>query len=341
MLHKLILSAGLAATLTTPSAAQEPAADVATPTALVDTAAVPTAPADASSSTLADLRTELKSLAHELKSLRAELNASGAKGFAAAGGDSAIDRMNAMERQLSRLTGETERLQNRIERIVQDGTNRIGDIEFRLCEMDEHCDLGALTTPSVGDAGSDLGGAAQGSGTSAAIPQPSPNLPLTAEEKTAFEAASAAMQAGEFAKAADLFDQFARSHTGSPAAAEAQFLRGAALDSAGDPKGATGAWLSAFAAAPAGPRAPDALLGLARVSAVGKPASAACVYLNEVTSRFAGTPQATEAQKQSDAAGCGALAEAQDAAVIETMPADPAQTTGPEAGAGADLVDGG
>ena len=57
--------------------------------------------------TLADLRADLTSLGAELKSLRAELNASGAAGFQAAGGDSAIDRMNAMEREIARLTGET------------------------------------------------------------------------------------------------------------------------------------------------------------------------------------------------------------------------------------------
>ncbi|MFD2844558.1 hypothetical protein [Paracoccus cavernae] len=100
---------------------------------------------------LADIRTELGQLTSDLQSLRAELVASGPAGFQAAGGDSAIDRMNAMEARLAQLTGQTEQLQNRIDRVVRDGTTRIGDIEFRLCEMEEGCDLGSLTTPTLGD----------------------------------------------------------------------------------------------------------------------------------------------------------------------------------------------
>lgn len=281
--------------------------------------------------TLADLRLELRTLAGELKSLRTELNASGTRGFAAAGGDNAIDRMNAMERELSRLTGETERLKNRIERVVRDGTNRIGDIEFRLCEMEDGCDLGALTTPTLGDLG--------GSATPAGVPAPQPpaasaDVPLTAEEKSAFDAANAAMQTGDFTRAAELFGAFARAHAGSPAAAEAQFLRGAALDSAGDAQGATAAWLSSFAAAPSGPRAPDALLSLSRVAAAGKPASAGCAYLTELSTRFAGTPQAAEAERRSETAGCAAL----DAAAMDTA-GDPPATADPEAAG--DLADGG
>lgn len=103
--------------------------------------------------TLADIRTELSQLSADLQSLRAQLVASGPAGFAAAGGDSAIDRMNAMEARLAQLTGQTEQLQNRIDRIVKDGTTRIGDIEFRLCELEEGCDLGSLTTPALGQQG--------------------------------------------------------------------------------------------------------------------------------------------------------------------------------------------
>lgn len=267
-----------------------------------------------SAATLADLRAQLAALSASLKGLRAELNASGAGGFAAAGGERAIDRMNAMERQLSRLTGETERLRNRIERVVRDGTNRVGDIEFRLCEMEEGCELGALTLSPLGeDAPAGGGGGVMppvGAAAQAAAAQAAADMPLTAAEKAAFDAASAALQGGDFARAAALFGDFARDHASSPAAAEAQYLRGAALDSAGDAPGAAAAWLSAFAAAPAGPRAPDALLGLSRVSAIGKSADAGCVYLDELTTRFAGTPQADEGARRSAAAGCAAQGDA-------------------------------
>ena len=280
MLRALVLGAALALAL--PALAQEPAP---------------------SGRTLADLRADLRAVGAELRGLRAELNASGAEGFRAAGGDSAIDRMNALEREITRLTGETERLKHRIDGVVRDGTNRIGDIEFRLCEMEEGCDLGALTTPSLGEA--DAGGGLLQPSLGSPAPAASDD-PLTAEERADLDLAREAMQAGDFTRAAELFGRFAQTHAGSPAAAEALFLKGAALDSANDPKGATAAWLQAFAAAPAGPRAADTLLGLSRVSAAGRPPSEGCIYLAELTTRFPATPQAEEAARRMVSAGCEA-----------------------------------
>ena len=315
------------AVLAAPAVAQVSAPDAAAP-------AVTTA---APARSLADLGADLKALGAELKSLRAELRASGAAGFKAAGGDSAIDRMNAIERELSRLTGETEQLKNRIDRVVRDGTNRIGDIEFRLCEMQEGCDLGALTTPTLGDLDGGAGSPAQDLGR-VGTPASAPDVPVTAREQADLDRAAQALQAGDFVQAADLYGQFAVTHSGSPAAAEALFLKGAALDSAGDATGATAAWLQAFAAAPTGPRAPDTLLGLARVSAVGKPATESCVYLDELTTRFAGTPQAEEAARRSEAAGCDASA-GDAPGEIPSQAADPGADADPEAAA--DLADGG
>lgn len=263
-------------------------------------------PAATGERTLADLRGDLRAVAAELRALRAELNASGAEGFRAAGGDIAIDRMNAMERELTRLTGETERLKHRIDSVVRDGTNRIGDIEFRLCEMEENCDLGALTTPMLGEQDVPGGMLQPALGGNAPAVAPGGQAPLTAREQVDLDRAREAMQQGDFLRAADLFGGFAETHAGSPAATEALYLKGAALDSANDPKGATAAWLQAFAAEPAGPRAADALLGLSRVAAAGRPASEGCVYLEELATRFAGTPQAEEAAKRMVSAGCAA-----------------------------------
>lgn len=286
MLRALVLGAGLA--LAAPALAQE---------------AAPPAAAAPSGRTLADLRADLRAVGAELRGLRAELNASGAEGFRAAGGDSAIDRMNAMEREITRLTGETERLKHRIDGVVRDGTNRIGDIEFRLCEMEDGCDLGALTTPTLGEV--DAGGGMLQPSLGGPAPV-GPDAPLTAQEQADMGQARESMQAGDFTRAAELFGRFAQSHAGSPAAAEALFLKGAALDSANDPKGAAAAWLQAFAAEPAGPRAPDTLLGLSRVSAAGRPPSEGCVYLAELTARFPDTPQAEEAARRMVSAGCEA-----------------------------------
>lgn len=264
-------------------------------------ATLPAAAQDAK--TLADLRAELNQLSADLQGLRRELVASGPTGFAAAGGDSAIDRMNAMEARLTQLTGQTEELQNRINRVVRDGTNRIGDIEFRLCEMEEGCDLGALTTP---DLGSQSGGSAlpgndqQG----AATPPAHKVTAATAEEKAEFDRAQEVLGQGDFRRAADLFASLAKAHTGGPLTAEALYLRGASLDAAGDAAPAAAAWLESFAADPKGKRAPESLLGLARVMGDLGHAEESCLFLAELTRRFPATPAASEANRRTQAAGC-------------------------------------
>ncbi|MBD9526472.1 tetratricopeptide repeat protein [Paracoccus sp. PAR01] len=285
--------------------------------------------------TLADVRAELSQLSADLQSLRGELVAAGPAGFAAAGGDSAIDRMNAMEARLQQLTGQTEQLQNRIDRIVKDGTTRIGDIEFRLCEMEEGCDLGSLTTPTLGE----QGGSAPlpSSNQQGALDAPATTPPNTlaagaptAAEQADFDRAREVLGQGDFRQAADLFAHVAQAHAGGPLTAEALFLRGAALDSAGDLSGAGLAWLESFAANPNGPQAPDSLLGLSRAMGAKGGADQGCFYLQEILARFPAAPQAAEAEKRMTDAQCASAFEGELATDPEMM--DPE--------AAADLADG-
>ena len=152
----------------------------------------------------------------------------------------------------------------------------------------------------------------------------------TAAEQADFDRAREVLGQGDFRRAADLFAAVAQTHAGGPLTAEALFLRGAALDSAGDLPGAGIAWLESFAADPNGPQAPDSLLGLSRaMSAKGTPADG-CYYLQEILARFPAAPQATEAERRMAAADCAS-------AFAGDLPADSGMTD-PEAAA--DLADG-
>lgn len=256
-------------------------------------------PASGQETNLADLRNQLTQLREQLQSLRGELVASGAAGFQAAGGDAAIDRMNEMERRLAQLTDQTEQMQNRIGRVVETNSRQLDDLEFRLCEMDETCDLSALTSIESHSGSTDLAPALPptdpGQGTKAA----------TAAEQTDFNAARDVLSSGDFARAAQMFGEVAKNHAGGPLTAEALFLRGAALDSSGDPRGAAAAWLEGFSADPGGPRAAESLLGIARVIADQGDPTAACLYLAEIPARFPGTPPAAEAQTRMSRLACG------------------------------------
>ena len=243
--------------------------------------------------TLADLRAELSALAAEFNALKAELVASGAATNGSAGGD-ALTRMDTIEAELARLNARTEEVELKLNRVVSDGTNRIGDIEYRLCEVTEGCDVNNIpATPT-------LGGDTAAAGTApAANPDPAPaasDAPeLAVAEQADFDRAKEVLGQGDFPGAAALFATYAQSYPGGPLIPEAHFLRGEALSKQGDTANAARAYLDAFSAKPDGPIAPDALLKLGEgLGALGQ-VPEACVTLAEVGTRFPGSMAATQA----------------------------------------------
>ncbi|MEZ5778969.1 MAG: tol-pal system protein YbgF [Paracoccaceae bacterium] len=268
--------------------------------ALVAVLAAPAA-AQSRSETLADVRAQLSQLAAQLQALKAELQGGGAA-LQQAGGPSALDRMNAMEAELSRLTSATEAVQNQVNRVVADGTNRIGDLEFRLCELEEGCDPANLPITAT------LGG---GGGAVAPVPNILPQTgtatggpELAVSEQTDFDRAKAALDSGDFRGAADQFAAFTQTYTGGPLTGEAEFLRGEALNQLGETSNAARAYLNAFSGAPNGPRAPAALLKLGASLGVLGQTQEACVTLGEVGVRFPTAPEAVEAGTAMRALGC-------------------------------------
>lgn len=243
--------------------------------------------------TLADIRAELGALAAEFNALKAELISSGAAASGAAGGD-ALQRMDAIEAELARLNARTEAVELKLNRVVADGTNRIGDLEYRLCEVTEGCDPANLgATPTLGDAG---GGAAPALAASNVGTAPATGgAELAVAEQADFDRAKEVLGQGDFPGAAALFATYAQSYPGGPLVPEAHFLRGEALSKMGDTGNAARAYLDAFSAAPEGPFAPDALLKLGEgLGALGQ-VPEACVTLAEVGTRFPGSMAATQA----------------------------------------------
>jgi tol-pal system protein YbgF len=266
-------------------------------------AAAPVQAQDDRARTLADIRQELSVLSVELQRLNRELVTTGAPGVAQPQGD-LIRRTETIEAELSRLTAATEALEGRIARIVADGTNQVDDLRFRLCELTPDCSLADLpeTAPLGGEA--TAGGAAPV--ITPATPGANPEAPqLAVGEQADFDAAKAALEAGDAAGAAERLARFADSYPGSPLGPEAALLRGQALEALGDTTAAARAYLDSFSGTPNGPVAPAALLrlGLA-LDALGQ-RSEACVTLGEVANRFPGSVETVEAQAARARLGCG------------------------------------
>ena len=258
--------------------------------------------AQVSAQSLADIKAELTSLSATITALRQELVATGAAGGADASG-SALVRMDAIEQELQRLTGKTEELENRINRVVDDGTLRINDLQFRLTELEGGDPVAAGDAPPLGgDVVPPAADPAADPATGGAAVEPAPDLAVN--EQGDFDRAKAALDSGSFRSAADLFAAFAQTYTGGSLTAEAQYLRGEALLSLGETKEAARAYLDSFSGAPSGPVAADALykVGLS-LSQLGQMQDA-CVTLGEVGRRFPAAPVAASAASEMTALQC-------------------------------------
>lgn len=251
--------------------------------------------------TLADIRQELTVLFVEIQRLKRELSTTGSPS-AAAGGGSVLDRVNAIEAQVTRLTSRTEQLENRVDRVVRDGTNRIGDLEFRLVEL-EGGDVGALgETTTLG--GGDLPQVATVVPPGGTSTLGSASGELAVGEAQDFKAANDAFAAGDFATAVTLLQDFNRNYPGSPVAAEASLKRGLALNRLGDTREAARAFLESYSVDPAGPLASQAVLALGTALGQLGTTREACLTLGEIPVRYAGTPEVALAQSEMARLGC-------------------------------------
>ena len=251
--------------------------------------------------TLADIQADLQTVQAEVLSLKQELKATGASSVQAPASNTAQARLDAIEAALQSLTSQTEDLQNRIKRVVADGTNRIGDLQYRLTEAQ------GGDTSKIGKT-APLGGDASGGTTVVAptAPQPpaSSGPELAVSEKADFDAAKAAYDGGNFRGAADLFATFAQTYTGGPLTGEALFYRGESLSKAGDTANAARAYLDSFSSYPKGPKAPDALTKLGvSLGKLGQTQDA-CTTLGQVSVRYPGAPAIADATKAMQGLGC-------------------------------------
>ncbi|WP_170545164.1 tol-pal system protein YbgF [Ruegeria arenilitoris] len=249
--------------------------------------------------TLADIRQELTVLHVEVQRLKREFSTTGSPAPNLSG-SSVLERVDAIEAELQRLTRQTEQLNQRVQNIVTDGTNRIGDLEFRLVEL-EGGDLSTLGETST------LGGDTQITAAAPATPTTPPVIEqgeLAVGEQADFDAAAQALAEGNFQAAADQFAQFDTSYPGSPLAPEANLKRGQALEGLGDTREAARAFLASFTGDSEGVFAPEALFELgAALGRLGQ-TDQACITLSEVGVRFPSSATVSAATQEMASLGC-------------------------------------
>ena len=270
------------------------------------------APAAASaqdSQTLADIKQDMSVLYTQLQRLRQELNTTGLSDMQISG--SALDRINTIEAELQRVTGKAEELEFRIEQVVNDGTNRLGDLDFRLCELEPNCDIGSLgDTPRLGgdavpEQGSTGGGSGMSSGSASGTGGPlAGGAQLAVSEEEDYRAAQQALENNEFRRAAELFATFRADYPQGPLEPEALVGEGLALEGTGDLRGAARRYLDVYSGYPEAEVAPESLWRLGTSLAELGSVAEACVTLAEVGERYPQSSYVNEARSSMGDLNC-------------------------------------
>lgn len=231
------------------------------------------------------IRYRLDVLDAEIQALRAQLGGGGP-----IVGGAAVD-LSRLEAEIARLTNSLEQLRYRIDRLEADTELQLGDILFRLTEL-EGGDVSILTTPDLG------GGLPDGGATG-------PQVAVT--ERRDLDDAVADVRAGRFDQAEERLRAFLRDYPGSPLTGEANYWLGESLFIRGIFQQAARAYLTGFEADRAGSHAADNLLRLGvTLGRLGQTLDA-CLTLQEVGRQFpgAGADVLDEAASEANRLGCG------------------------------------
>lgn len=224
------------------------------------------------SSSKEDLLYRLNVLDAEIADIRARLGgAVGANTVPSVGGGGGGGDTGAMEGEIRRLTAKVEQLENQIRQLNTQIANRLGDLEFRVNELEGVPNDGG-TQPLLPNQGAEV---ESGNQQVASI-----------SERGDLDRAIGDVNKGRFDQAEDRLRRFLNTYPSSPMTGEAwywlgesQFVRGNLVD-------ASRSYLNGYQAQAKGTHAPDNLykLGvtLGRVGQINE----ACLTLREVRRQF-------------------------------------------------------
>ncbi len=287
---------------------------------------------------LATIRAEIDALATDINGLRGELLAPDPQTTGIVNPAPLRARVDQTALEVQRLQAAIEALTVRIEQVVADGTNRIGDLEFRLHELEGGDFSTYKDPPPLGEGAgaadtselvalrpklrngvsvTDVRPAAQVGldadslppAATPVAPEPQLDIATTAPaqqfaqtEQQSFDAALALLQSGDFAAADQAFGAFLATYPNSTLIGDAAYWRGGALAGLGNWNAAARSYLDSFSGAPQGPKAPEALFRLGQSLGRLGQVNEACLTLAEVPLRYPNMPtdlaQRAEAERR-------------------------------------------
>lgn len=236
--------------------------------------------------TNAELLRRLQALDAEIADIRARLGVVAPRpGISGGGGLS-----GEVETEIRSLTAKLERIEQTQRRMADDITRRLGDIEFRLNELEGNPTTGEVK-PIAGpdDTASTDGG----------------NAPIVAvSERNLLDQAANDVKQGRYDMAEERLQRFMRDYPESPLAGEAFYWMGQSAFTRGQTADAARAYLSGYNEDRQGEFAGQNLLQLG--VALGKLGQTreACLTLREVRTQFAAEELAMKADEEADRLLC-------------------------------------
>jgi len=238
------------------------------------------------SSSPEDLLYRLDVISAEIADIRAQLGGSVQQPARPSVGTGEV---GALEDEVRRLTAKVERLENQIRQLNSQTSNKLGDIEFRLNDLEGVPNDGAGTQPLIQDNGAQV---------------ETPTAALSVSEQGDLDRAVSDVNQGRFDQAEDRLRQFLNSYPGSPLRGEAwfwlgesQFVRGNLADSARS-------YLNGYQEDRTGRRAAGNLLKLGTSLGRLGQLNEACSTLGEVRRQFPNSPEAGRADAEADNLTC-------------------------------------
>ncbi|MCU0886484.1 MAG: hypothetical protein MUC64_00465 [Rubritepida sp.] len=247
------------------------------------------------------LQNQLLQLRQEVEQLRRGGGAPAAPSRAPAGGagevvGALLERVNTLEEELRRQRGRAEVLENQNRRLREDLEKLQGDMDFRLGQIE-------------GRPGGARPSGAPAAGTAPARPTGPPTTtsgaPAPRTPERALQEGQAALGRRDYA-AAEAAAREVLANRSAPQPVAAQLLLADALAGRRDFGNAAIAYNEAFVRARSGPRAPEALVGLANAFQALGNRREACDTLNDLRSQFPNLsgPQLQRANEARSRAQC-------------------------------------
>lgn len=215
-------------------------------------------------------------------------------------------RLNALEDEISRLTGQIERLEHAVRTHNDNAKKKLEDLEYRIIELEGG-------DPSIlfqNDGSSDQGSLAPSGGTSvAAAPSGGQSLGVLTTPATPgggdFQSGVAAAQAGRYGEAISVLGAFVSANPDSPLAGDANYWMGESYFAQGQYQNAANRYLDAASLYPTSAKAPESLVRLGvSLNLMGK-RDVACSTFREVRVQYPGTTAEGMAASEAQRAGCG------------------------------------